>query len=711
MRLPLRITVTTAFAVFTAATISVVAALNYTGSRDAIIDTAKTGIVKSADAAEHGIERLLGRAFLAADTIAMLPAEMFTWDDRESLLGILTVSLKAAPEIYGVFVGLQDGSFIQAIDLIGPDGKKRKIEGMPDDAVTAWRAIGPAAGGRGRPEQWWHFDKDNKRISPPRTGVDDLSNYDPRTRPWFIDAQKEAGAVVSDAYIFSSLKKPGITVAEPLDNAPQSTVGIDLSLDDLAEVTARLSPGENGVVAILNENADVLAYPDPAKILKDTEYGLGVDLLPAAEIDDERIRAVIAGDMASGRSHRSFTANGEQFIGFIRPVETATLTGWKIVSVAATRDFTGGLKKTLHRSLIVAGSVLIVAIAGVAVMAGWITVPVLRLRKLADEVTALNLAKMQQFDSPFDEIKQLQQSMDRMRTALDTFLRFVPRDVVRQLVRNNEVAAVGGSRREVTLLFTDIEGFTSVSEKMTPEQIMSQTSDYFELMSLGIQSNMGIIDKFIGDGIMAMWNAPIEDAFHVDNACRGALAALHISQDLDTQFAEKGLPQMRTRFGLHTCEVLVGNVGAPDRMQYTCLGSGVNLASRIEGLNKFYGTQLLASDAVRRHASPEFLFRRVDIVEAKGTSVPLTIHELMGQRGEDSAFYVGDEKIRLASKYEQAFDFYIHRDFDDALRVLDELTEADPRDPVVTQLRVKCRSYVANPPGDNWSGTTRLDAK
>ncbi|MGJ3261149.1 MAG: adenylate/guanylate cyclase domain-containing protein [Rhodospirillales bacterium] len=702
---------TTAFAVFTAATISVVAALNYIGSRDAIIETAKTGIVKSADAAEHGIERLLGRAFLAAETIAMLPADMFNWGNRESLLGILTVSLKASPEIYGVFVGLQDGSFIQAIDLVGPDGKKRKVEAMPDDAVTAWRAIGPAAGGRGRPEQWWHFDEDNNRISPRRAGASDLSTYDPRTRPWFIDAQKKAGAVVSGAYIFSSLKKPGITVAEPLDNAPENTVGIDLSLDDLAGVTARLSPGENGVVAILNESANVLAYPDPAKILKNTDHGLGVDLIPAAELDDDRVRAAVAGGATADGMHHSFKAKGESYIGFVRPVEHQSLAGWKIVSVAAVRDFTGGLKETLHRSLIIAGSVLIVAVAGVAMMAGWITVPVLRLRKLADQVTALSFGKMEPFDSPFDEIKQLQQSMDRMRTALDTFLRFVPRDVVRQLVRENQAAVVGGSRREVTLLFTDIEGFTAMSEKMTPEQIMSQTSEYFELMSLGIQSNMGTIDKFIGDAIMAMWNAPTEDVFHVDNACRGALAALHISRDLDAQFRDKGEAPMRTRFGLHTCEVLLGNVGAPDRMQYTCLGSGVNLASRIEGLNKFYGTQLLVSDAVRRRASPEFLFRRVDIVEAKGTSVPVTIYELMGQRGEDSAFYVGDEATRLASKYEQAFDFYIHRDFDDALRVLDELSEAAPEDPVIAQLREKCRGYVTIPPGNDWSGTTRLDAK
>ncbi|MBO6946732.1 MAG: hypothetical protein JJ855_02040 [Rhodospirillales bacterium] len=711
MKLPLRITVTTAFAVFTAITITLVAASNYIGSRDAIIDTAKAGIVKSADAAENGIERLLGRAFLAADTISILPADLFKLSEHESLLGILTVSLKSSPEIYGVFVGLPDGSFIQALNLVGADGTKRNVEGMPEGTVTAWRVIGPVVNGMARPESWWHFDAANDLISDASAGHSGTATYDPRTRPWFVNAQKANDVVVSDAYVFSSLKKPGITVAEPLKHVPGATVGVDLSLHDLAGVTDRLKPGKNGVVAILNERGNVVAYPDPAKIMKTTGTAPGVDLMTAKDIDDKRIQIAISGDDMKLHEHHAFKADGEEYIGFVRRAAHNSLANWRIVSVAAVKDFTGGLKETLHRSLIIAGSVLVVAIAGVAAMAGWITVPVLRLRRMADQVTDLNFAKMESFESPFEEIRRLQQSMERMRTALDTFLRFVPRDVVRQLIRDNQAAAVGGTRREVTLLFTDIEGFTSLSEKMTPEQIMSQTSEYFEFMSLGIQSNMGTIDKFIGDAIMAMWNAPSEDVFHVDNACRGALAAFHISEDLNKGFEEKGELPMRTRFGLHTCDVLVGNVGAPDRMQYTCLGSGVNLAARIEGLNKFYGTQVLASDAVRRRATPEFLFRRVDIVAAKGTSIPLTIYELMGQRGEDAAFFVGEDAIRLASKYEQAFDFYLHRDFDDALRLLDELAETAPDDVVVAKLREKCRDLVENPPGNDWNGVTVLDEK
>ena len=137
----------------------------------------------------------------------------------------------------------------------------------------------------------------------------------------------------------------------------------------------------------------------------------------------------------------------------------------------------------------------------------------------------------------------------------------------------------------------------------------------------------------------------------------------------------------------------------------------MNLASRMEGLNKFYGTQVLASDAVRRRTSSDYLFRRVDIVEAKGSSVPVTIYELMGERGEGAEFYVGPEIVKRASKYEQAFDFYLHRDFSDALFVLDQLAKEDADDPVVALLSRKCRDYLDSPPPPSWNGATVLDEK
>lgn len=711
IKLPLRLTITTAFTIFMALTLAAVAFVNYIGNRDAIFETARTSIAKSATTAEQEIELLLSRAFNAADTIAGLPKDLFSWQTPEALLGTLTVSLKTSPEIYGVFVGFPDGAFVQAINLTAPNGDRRVVPGMPEDAVTAWRVIRPAIVADERTESWRFFNSERREIDDPASTTAKATSYDPRTRPWFIDAQIAGQPVISPAYIFASLKKPGVTVAQPLYNFAEATVGVDLSLNDLAGLAHRVQPGENGVVAILDAERHVVGYPQPEKIVTNNGNGVKVDLVSVSEIDDPRISKAVELGASTSASHIDFEIGGQTYLGYISRHAEDSLAKWNVVSVAAISDFTGTLMETLHRSLLIAAIVLVIAVAGVAVMAGWISTPVVRLRRMADQITNLNLGDIKDFDSPFEEIKQLQTSMDRMRGALDMFLRFVPRDVVRELIKSEKAVTVGGTRREVTLLFTDIASFTTLTERMTPEQIMSQTSEYFEVMSLGIQANRGTIDKFIGDAIMAIWNAPGEDTLHVDNACRGMLAAYYISKDLNEEFIAKGMAPLKTRFGLHTCEVLVGNIGARDRMQYTCLGSGVNLAARIEGLNKFYGTQKLASDTVRRKASSDFLFRRVDIVEAKGTTVPLTIYELMGERGEDAAFYVGADMMKLASKYEQAFDFYLHRDFADALFILDQLAGQYPDDAVVAQLRVKCRSFAETPPPPSWNGATVLDEK
>lgn len=710
MKLPLKITVITAFAVFTAATISVIAVLNYMGNRDAIFQNARTSISSAAVSAEFGVNQLIDRAVSTVDTASHLPRSIFDWRHPDPLLITLSASLRSYPQYYGMFVGFPDGAFVQAINLIGPDGNHRKVAGIPESAATAWRVIGPAAGGRGRPETWRFFDHHGEELLKLSPRIKDAAGYDPRTRSWFLESQRSLSSVISKVYVFSSLKKPGFTVSKPVYHKPSLSIGLDLSLDDLADLTRRLSPGKTGVVTVINENGDVIGHPDLNKITRLSELG-ELELVRASEFEDPLLKQALKSLDTKERSESAFTINGNDYVSFYRPAQPNNSSSWSIISIAAVADFTGELMNTLQRSLVLAGVVLIFAVAGVAIMAGWITRPIMRLRVMSDQISKLNLSEVEDFETPFDEINKLRISMTRMKDALDKFLRFVPRDVVRELVQSGQSATIGGVKREVTMLFTDVAGFTTMTERMTPEDIMVQMSEYFENLSFGIQANRGTIDKFIGDAIMAFWNAPAEDPDHITNACRGMLTAYHISEDLNKEFTRKGQASMSTRFGLHCGEVLIGNVGASDRMQYTCLGSNVNLAARIEGLNKFYGTQLLVSDTVRRKATSEFLFRRVDIVEAKGTTLPLTIHELMGERDEDAAFYVGKETLKRASRYEQAFDFYLHRDFEDALYILGKLDEEQPDDAVVTLLTKKCKNFIANPPPPEWNGATVLDDK
>ena len=180
------------------------------------------------------------------------------------------------------------------------------------------------------------------------------------------------------------------------------------------------------------------------------------------------------------------------------------------------------------------------------------------------------------------EIDDLGRSVSTMRTVTQTFSQFVPRRLVEQLVKTGDAMKLGGARREVTVLFTDVANFTGITENRDPAQVMQYTSRYFAALSEAIMANNGTVDKFIGDAVMAIWKAPIGDENHVANACTAVLACIEANRELNAEFQREGWPVYNTRFGLHVGDAVVGNIGSRDRMNYTVLGATVNLAARLD---------------------------------------------------------------------------------------------------------------------------------
>ncbi len=264
-----------------------------------------------------------------------------------------------------------------------------------------------------------------------------------------------------------------MTISAPIHNFPGATVGIDLPLTSLSHLANEVAPGENGVVAIYDIDGDMIAHTDHNKIVEYHDKYDALRLVSADRIKDSRLRTAKAIYQEHQEPEIKFTVDGNDYIGFFQTLGADSKTLWQIVSIAAVDDFTGKLVTTLYHSLIIAGVVLLFAVWGVAALAGWIAVPIIRLRAMADRVTEMNLSPIEAFQSPFDEIQSLRNSMERMRGALETFVRYVPRELVRDLIQSGEQLEVGGVKREVTLLFTDIEGFTTLTEKITPEEVIS----------------------------------------------------------------------------------------------------------------------------------------------------------------------------------------------------------------------------------------------
>src|SRR5262245_4250039 len=233
-------------------------------------------------------------------------------------------------------------------------------------------------------------------------------------------------------------------------------------------------------------------------------------------------------------------------------------------------------------------------------------------------------------DPMLGEIDELGSTVNLAQRAIWSFARFVPKEIVRRVVDNSISTELGGTRQEITILFTDIRDFTAIAETADPDILMHQTSRYFSVITEAFLAEGGTIDKFIGDAVMVFWNAPNPQSDHVERACRAALAAQAAGQKLNQQFEAEGLKPFFTRFGVHVGEAVVGNLGSSERMNYTALGNAVNLASRLEGLNKQYGTSILVSEDVYLRVRDRFEFKSLESVTAKGMTKETQLFELIG---------------------------------------------------------------------------------
>jgi adenylate cyclase len=311
------------------------------------------------------------------------------------------------------------------------------------------------------------------------------------------------------------------------------------------------------------------------------------------------------------------------------------------------------------------------------------------LARQTDEIQRFQIADRPRLRSMIDEIDELGRSVFTMRTVVRNFSSFIPRQIVRQLIESGASLELGGSRREITVLFTDVADFTAKTEKADPSQVMIFTSRYFAALSEEIMSHQGTVDKFIGDAVMAFWNAPADDPDHVSNACKAVLGCVRRNAELNTSFRSEGWPPYTTRFGLHVGDAVVGNVGSSDRMNYTALGATINLTARLEGLNKNYGTQILASADVKARAESSFVFRSVDEIKPKGFAEAVAIYELRGDRAGD-----GSSELVFCRRWDAVYAAIQREDAGAALNRISEFLGEYPGDGVAQYHAERLRATV-----------------
>jgi adenylate cyclase len=441
---------------------------------------------------------------------------------------------------------------------------------------------------------------------------------------------------------------------------------------------------------------------DPITVLGDDDLRVAPSHLPpvvAAALSSQELRQVTA---EHPEQNATLAVGGMRYLASFRSlcrrrsVDAARCPetqDWVVAVVAPEAFYTRDL------SALRDGSFVVLLLGTILVLIGGAVV----VRQVARGLGRIGAetSKMRRFDfapssvgTAFRDVADVVDGLERAKTAMRALGKYVPVDLVRTLYASNQEPVLGGELLEISLMFTDIRGFTDLSERLSPDALAQALGHYLKAMSRAVGDNHGTVDKFIGDAVMAFWNAPSRLPDHPRWACAGALACIRATRELYASPDWSGLDPLFTRFGLHKDRVMVGHFGAPDRLSYTALGDGVNLAARLESLCKQYGVAILASEAMAASVRAEFEFRLVDKVAVKGKTAAVRVYELLGMRGEC------EDRKALVSTYERALHAYFERDFAAAIDLLEPIHDDGPAE----TLRVRCQGMLVNPPPAGWDG-------
>lgn len=466
-------------------------------------------------------------------------------------------------------------------------------------------------------------------------------------------------------------------------------LSVFIGMDRFAELLGGIMVSKSGGAFVVDARGTVRIAPDQPAARA---------LLPVAAAAAAIVAQRPANAVNIVESRRILLQDAGYRVSF-SPLE---FNAWQFVVIVPEAEFLRGIETTTQRTLF---TLLVLSVVlGLAAAA-------LAKHVLSEPVAALSadLAKIEQFEledishraSRLHEFDQLSSSITRMAAGLADFAKFIPTDLVRTLLAEGVRAVPGGETRQLTVMFADVAGFTRLSERMGIA-VIEVISRYLDVVSDVVERNNGTVDKFIGDAVMAFWGAPRPDADRAANACRAALGAT-VAVRASGLVDDRGEP-LRVRIGIESGVAVVGNIGSRHRLNYTAIGDTVNLASRLEGVNKVFGTSILMGEATEAVVRGMFLTREVAEVSVLGRAEPVRIYELLGQAPSEG-------KPGWVTGYERALNEFRQRQFEMAVSTLSSVLEEQPGDGPSAWLRALCLRLHDDPPPSTWSSVVMLDTK
>jgi len=512
-------------------------------------------------------------------------------------------------------------------------------------------------------------------------------------------AAKEARAlIIEQPSVNPDTGSPVIFVRYPIiqDGAFIGCATANITLDVLSRYLTGHRASARGTTLIANpNNGMIIAYPDLKKSVRSENGRLEIATLD--DIADDNVREAHRLQSETNRDNFFFRSpqNGEEISASFARYPGSFGQPWEVVVLTPTSDFVGDLERTNRQMIFLIGALTAIELLLIYFLSRRLSHPIEAISQELRSVEDLSFTHAAPATSNIKEIRELQTAVSLFDTSLRSFSSFVPLDVVRKLIKTGTPLTLGAEPRFLTVLFTDLQDFSTLAEQMAPDDLLAQLSRYFEVVSQAIAEEHGTVDKFIGDGVMAFWGAPAHRDDHVLRACCGALRAARRMQRLNDEWSAEERPPLPLRIGLHCADVLVGNVGSSKRLSYTVMGDGVNVAARLEGLNKTFGTTICISDSVVEAVEPNIVARPIRKVQVKGRKREFMIYELLGIRTSDDPELAPDDAVKLREMTREASLYFERGELVQAARRYRDILQAFPDDPVATSLLQMCMAKAA----------------
>ncbi len=547
------------------------------GHRRATVDLARQLVSVSTDSL---YERTIATLEPARSSAAMVAAlargrtEPGAYD--EALVRAMTALLHEHPHLFSVYVGDEDGSFLQ----VRREPSVQTPGCVIDREVLVVRRI-DWSDGTGR--------ESRRPLSAACGEAEAATEYDPRRRPWYQLAR--GGAAWTSPYTLYTSKAPGVTAAHPIlgpTGAPSGVAAADVTLGALADFLHAQRPSPGGRALVLDEAARVVVSPEGAP-------------------DEPWIRRAVERHGSSGETAFFLNHEGDGYLARFAALPEGLGSARTLAVVVPVEDFLRRADSIRATAVLMSFVALLLGLLLAAVIARRVSRPIRQLADGVHRVRRLELDNDFATTSTVREVRELSGALVAMQAALASFLRFVPRHLVRDVMERGEVAARGGEEREVTVLFADIEGYSGIVEQLEPTRVVSMINAWLEVVQVAVDQHGGCLLEVQGDAVLVVFGAPDVQEQHPAEGVRCALAMRKALSELNLRWGEEGLAPvweelglqtLSVRAGLHTGRVVAGNLGSDTTMKYGVVGDVVNIAARLETLNKAFGTTVLVSEEV-----------------------------------------------------------------------------------------------------------------